>query len=303
VNALAQECQEIKDVTQTISSIAEQTNLLALNAAIEAARAGETGRGFAVVADEVRVLASRTQNSTIEIDGMIEKLLTGSGKAVNATNNGLVKVQSSVEKIQETDDFFTQIVTAVANVNDMNTQIATAAEEQSSVADEMNSNVQSISSQSQKTLGYMESLTQRIATLNKMSESLKSQLGQYNLGKSTSHFDFSKAKQAHLNWKSRVRELLDGNKEAITKGQLCSHRECDLGRWYYSVGQENYGSSTHFQAIEAPHERLHQIVESVYEHHTAGEHEQADALYDELGPLSEKIVGLLDKTESEQRRR
>ncbi|TCS40213.1 methyl-accepting chemotaxis protein [Reinekea marinisedimentorum] len=181
INVLADECQEIKDITKTITGISEQTNLLALNAAIEAARAGEMGRGFAVVADEVRVLASRTQSSTVEIDGMISRLIEGSNKAVSAMELGLQRVQESVERIRNADDSFDQIVASVTDVNDMNTQIATAAEEQSSVAEEMNTNVQNISDFSYKTNASAEALQERIAELRQMTASLRLQTSQYKL--------------------------------------------------------------------------------------------------------------------------
>lgn len=184
INLLANECHEIRDITESISGISEQTNLLALNAAIEAARAGEYGRGFAVVADEVRVLSSRTQQSTEEINTMIEKLQQGSADAVGAVEKGLEKVHASVEQIQNTESAFVEIVQSVTDVNDMNMQIATAAEEQSSVAEEMNQNVASISSQSYKTADSVVLLENKVEELTKMSASLTLQLEQYNLGES-----------------------------------------------------------------------------------------------------------------------
>ncbi|MDB1122693.1 methyl-accepting chemotaxis protein [Vibrio algarum] len=182
INLLANECHQIKDITESISGISEQTNLLALNAAIEAARAGEYGRGFAVVADEVRVLSSRTQQSTEEINTMIEKLQGGSVEAVKAVEKGLEKVHISVEKIESTENAFTEIATSVTDVNDMNMQIATAAEEQSSVAEEMNQNVTSISVHSYKTADSVVLLEDKVDELTKMSSSLAIQLEQYNLG-------------------------------------------------------------------------------------------------------------------------
>lgn len=144
IHELNNESDNIGSVLDVIKSIAEQTNLLALNAAIEAARAGEQGRGFAVVADEVRTLASRTQESTTEIEAMIERLQSGAQNAAHAMDQGKEKTKNTVERAEEAGQALGEITKVVSTITDMNTQIASAAEEQSSVSEEINRNVVSI---------------------------------------------------------------------------------------------------------------------------------------------------------------
>ncbi|AXS82984.1 methyl-accepting chemotaxis protein [Marinobacter sp. Arc7-DN-1] len=141
---LQSQSSEIGTVLEVINGIAEQTNLLALNAAIEAARAGEGGRGFAVVADEVRSLAARTQSSTEEIDATIEKLRCGAADAVKVIELSRKNTGESVELAKVTGRSLESILERVAVINDMNTQIASAADQQTTVADEMNLNVENI---------------------------------------------------------------------------------------------------------------------------------------------------------------
>lgn len=135
----------VGSVLDVIVNIAEQTNLLALNAAIEAARAGEQGRGFAVVADEVRTLAQRTQDSTAEIKSIIEAAQAGAEKAVAAMNIGVEQTQRTSSLAEETNEIINAIKSEVALMSDMNMQIATAAEEQSAVAEEINKSVIEVS--------------------------------------------------------------------------------------------------------------------------------------------------------------
>lgn len=144
ISRLMEETNNIGQVTDTIQSIAEQTNLLALNAAIEAARAGESGRGFAVVADEVRSLAKRTRESTIDIQDLVERLHGQAKNAVDSMHRGKASTLECLEKGLETANAFNDAASAVSEISDVNLQIASASEEQATVAMDVNNTLKKI---------------------------------------------------------------------------------------------------------------------------------------------------------------
>lgn len=179
LQALEQDSQNINAILSTISSIAEQTNLLALNAAIEAARAGDQGRGFAVVADEVRALAKRTADSTGEIDSLLGGLARRTQEVTRQMQSSLEMSQASVEGISLASQSFEQIRGAVDHIRDQNTQIATAAEEQHQVAEEINRHVAQIQDDALLVENLAQSAHRDSKELAQLSEQLHGLVGRF----------------------------------------------------------------------------------------------------------------------------
>jgi methyl-accepting chemotaxis protein len=183
IQQVGSDSENIQKVLEVIRAIAEQTNLLALNAAIEAARAGDQGRGFAVVADEVRTLATRTQEATEEIRHIIERLRGGAQQAVEAMEQGRSQARTSVEQATQAGQALHAIAQAVGTINDMNAHIASAAEEQSAVATEIDRNILAISKVADETTLRAQQTTERTEDLARLTRELQGLVGRFQVSR------------------------------------------------------------------------------------------------------------------------
>jgi methyl-accepting chemotaxis protein len=181
ISELESNTQSINQILSTIQEIAEQTNLLALNAAIEAARAGEQGRGFAVVADEVRVLSQRTHGSTEEIRNMIETLQNNTKLAVNSMQASTSLADTSVDYAEQASESLNTITSAINEINDMALQIASAAEEQRAVSEDISRNTQGIKDASDMLASQAVQSSESADNMRDSAETMRMEVGRFKV--------------------------------------------------------------------------------------------------------------------------
>ncbi len=292
INQLKVDGDGINKILSVIQSISDQTNLLALNAAIEAARAGEYGRGFAVVADEVRSLAKRTQDSTAEIQNMIQKINMGIENSVSTMQTCSTVAKDSVDKITAGVDALEKLDNLIDKLNSMNIQIATATEEQSMVIHEINKNIVIINDSAKDSINQNRELldfTSKMAT--NITDIIKT-INKFSFNNSA-ELTLCQAKLAHLGWCTKLRSFLDGH-SSLTYKEAVSHHDCAFGKWYYAEAIHKFQHIREMIDIETPHEQLHNCIKEIIRLKESKQQNEAEKIYQNVEALSVKMIALLD---------
>ena len=293
IRKLNEYSENIGSILDVISGISEQTNLLALNAAIEAARAGEHGRGFAVVADEVRQLAEHSQEATGQIHGMIEQLQQGVEQSVNVIERSHKEAEKTVEQTEAARLALQEITEAMRRISDMSAQIASAAEEQTAVSDDINRHIVIINEGAVETVSQTGNIIAATSGIGSEISALMKQMRGFKVNIEP-HVELALAKSAHRAWKVRLRSFLDGQ-STLSLDQAVSHNDCDLGVWYGGDGMKNFGHFPEMKALNEPHKQMHILIQEIIKAKQNGHTAEAEDLYLKVDDYSDQIIALLNE--------
>ena len=245
------------------------------------------------MADEVRSLAGRTQQATGQIRSMIEKLSLEVSHAVNVMQQSREMANSATEEIAHTEEALMIIAGSVNQLSSMNCQIATAADQQSSVASEMSQNVENIDNLTKKSREDAEQVTRSSQYLMGLAHKLQGAARHDKLG--GDNLDFQAAQDTHRMWVKKLEAYVAGDKSQLGRDVITNHHHCMLGRWYYGVGMQRYGQHPLMKELEAPHAELHRTAETILKWHEAGKEAEARAQMDKLRGYSNKIIDILEQ--------
>ncbi|MDD5297304.1 MAG: methyl-accepting chemotaxis protein [Rhodocyclaceae bacterium] len=289
MSGIQERSQRITDITGVIDSIAFQTNILALNAAVEAARAGEQGKGFAVVASEVRALAQRSTQAAKEI----KTLISGS----------VEEVQGGVEQVEKAGKTMEQVVTAFRDVAGLVTEISLASKDQAQGMDQVTKAVTQMDHVTQHNAALVEEAAAAAESLEEQAQTLVRILSEFQLQeraqKASDAMDFDGVIHAHLQWKSKLRDFLDGKGDKLDPAVVGRDDKCALGQWIYGTGAA-HGHKPGFIKLKEKHADFHRCAGHVIQLAQRGDRSGADrVLQDEFAALSEQAVSEIRRIKRE----
>jgi methyl-accepting chemotaxis protein len=295
VGALENAATQIAQIVDTIAAIAGQTNLLALNATIEAARAGEAGKGFAVVAGEVKSLSGQTARATEDIRARINNLQVEVTAIRAAVEHSTDSVAAGIHASDEAERSVEAAAAQVTQSHELVGEIARAINEQSAATAELAQGVMRIASDA----AHARERTEAVVAAAAGSEKLIGESLQDLAGRNIPDYVLHCAKSDHLIWKKRLAGMLVGVAQ-LRESELSDHKACRLGKWYEAARAE-YARYPSFNALEAPHARVHDAGRRAARAFAQGDMEAAEAAFAELEQASGEVVRLLDALIAETR--
>jgi len=290
VENLVQFSGDIGAIVESIQRIAGQTNMLALNATIEAARAGDAGKGFAVVAGEVKDLSQQTAKAASEISEKINQLQGEIDNVVSLFSENVERAERGGSAAEDAGKSMMDVIAAFSTVSDQIYQIKGVASDQGEASREIAERTQEVSELVSHENSEIENIVQQMRNLE---ESIKGQLEQLSENK-VSRGVLSLAKADHMLWKKRLFDMFLGQ-EHISAHEVTDHRNCRLGKWYYSDGKKDFGTYSEFTSLERPHAEMHRLAREVVEKFNGGDKSGASAVLDRMNDPSGEVVALLTK--------
>lgn len=290
---LQQYLNNIQEVAKLIERIAKETNLLALNASIEAAHAGEAGKGFAVVASEVRKLAEETMDSSKDVSQNVQEVSELTKRVADSIYSTQKVIKAGVEEAEDALPFLDNITRQIIEVGGATESIASITQEQAAAVNEVTHRMVQNAELTSEAQELSKKTGDAIYELSKMTELFRNTLFANNIRLSNRSL-LQLAKTDHMLWKWRIYNMLMGY-EQVQPEEVGSHRDCRLGKWYYSEATvQQYQNAADYHTLDAPHERVHQQARLAAEAYRKGDLQQAEQHLRDIELASAEVIRLID---------